>query len=115
MSESGEGLIAPCTLQNAAFTVTGAGGSFPMTLNGGVTAAAAEIVASPKVLPARLSQVAAAAPAALKDRADNAATVLTDAKSARRFVRLNFASIIAHSPGSVVRAARHRGATAMLD
>jgi hypothetical protein len=90
-------LMAPCTLQNAAFTVTGAGGSFPMTLKGGVTAVAAEIVVSPKVLPARLSQLAAAAPPALKDRADNAATVLTEAKSARRFVRPNFASIMAHS------------------
>jgi hypothetical protein len=68
-----------------------------MTLKGGVTAVAAEIVVSPKVLPARLSQVAAAAPPALKDRADNVATVLTEAKSARRFVRSNFASIMTHS------------------
>ena len=80
-------MMAPCTRQNGAFTATGAGGSFPITLKGGVTAVAAEIVASPNVLPARLSQVAAAP----KEMDANTPIVLTVAIRARRFVVSNSA------------------------
>src|ERR1700722_1280568 len=67
ISESGDGLIVPCTRQKGAFTATGVGGSLPTTLDGGVTLVAAVVVASPKVLPARLPQSAATAPPALKN------------------------------------------------
>jgi hypothetical protein len=58
---------------------------------------AAVIVTPPKILPAKLSQLAAAAPPPLQQSAANAATVLTDAKSALRFVPSNSTLSIARS------------------
>src|SRR5580658_10506465 len=69
MSESEDGLIVPSTRQNGALTATGVGGSLPTTLDGGATLVAAVIVASPKVLPARAPQSAAAAPPAVSESA----------------------------------------------
>ena len=68
-----------------------------MTLKGGVIAVAVVIVTPPKILPAKLSQLTAAAPLLLKESAANAATALTDAKSAHRFVPSNFALSMARS------------------
>jgi hypothetical protein len=51
------------------FTDTGVGGSFPATLKGGATLVAADIVASPKFLPAKPWQSAAAALPTPKARA----------------------------------------------
>jgi hypothetical protein len=69
MSESADGLSTPSTRQNGLFTDTGVGGSCPVTLKGGATLVAADIVASPKFLPAKPWQSAAAALPAPKARA----------------------------------------------
>src|SRR6516164_2825209 len=69
MSESVDGMSTPSTRQNGLFTDTGVGGSFPATLKGGEMLVAADIVASPKFLPAKPSQFAATAPLAPKARA----------------------------------------------
>jgi hypothetical protein len=69
MSESADGLSTPSTRQNGLFTDIGVGGSFPATLKGGATLVAADIVASPKFLPAKPWQSAAAALPTPKARA----------------------------------------------
>ena len=50
ISESGDGLIVPCTRQKGVFIATGVGGSLPTTLDGNrKQLVAAVVVASPKV------------------------------------------------------------------
>src|SRR5690242_2225270 len=97
MSESEDGLIAPWTRQNGAFTATGVGGSLPTTLDGGDTLVAAVIVASPKVFPASAPQSAACAPPPAKESA-HAATALKPAKRALRYAHPDLAFDMAFSP-----------------